>query len=234
MDTAIIFTDGASRGNPGPGGWGAIVIRDGEATELGGREDRTTNNRMEIMAAVKALSILGNGSTPVGLYTDSRYLINGITKWAKDWAENGWKTKTKEDVLNKDLWEKLLAVSEGKEIAWNYVGGHSGIPGNERCDEIATAFADRKDPALFTGLIENYSLKNISGVAEGTPKEKSRKARSKDKAYSYISMVDGKIKTHATWKECEERVKGVSKARFIKAISPEEEAKIIEEWKQAS
>jgi ribonuclease HI len=226
----IVFTDGASRGNPGPGGWGTIVIGEDGITESGGREDNTTNNRMELRAAIEALSQIPNDSI-VEIYTDSSYLINGITKWVFLWKRNGWMTKTKEDVVNRDLWERLSEVKEGKEVEWIYIGGHSGIVGNERCDVIATSFADKKETELFNGPKEEYPLKNILDLSHSEVKV-SKKSHSKAKAFSYVSMVDHEIKTHKTWAECEARVKGKTKARFRKALSEDDEKKIIEEFKK--
>ncbi|HEX7724795.1 MAG TPA: ribonuclease H, partial [Candidatus Paceibacterota bacterium] len=144
----ILFTDGSSRGNPGPGGWASVVIEGvgthATITEVGGFEADTTNNRMEIAAAIGGLSVTAAG-THATVHTDSSYLINGITKWINGWKRNGWMTKTKDEVLNRDLWEKLHELTSARKITWQYVGGHVGILGNERCDHIATAFADERD-----------------------------------------------------------------------------------------
>ena len=156
-----IFTDGSSRGNPGPGGWAAIVVNDQNVLELGDEERRTTNNRMEMKAAIEALKKTPKESK-ITLYTDSSYLINGITKWVKGWKRNGWKTKTKDDVLNKDLWVELDNLASDRNIKWVQVSGHAGIAGNERCDEIATAFADNKPVELFNDSPDKYRLYPIS------------------------------------------------------------------------
>ena len=225
----IIFTDGASRGNPGPGGWGAIILENDTVREIGEREDATTNNRMEIMAAIGALSVIAV-ENPITIHTDSSYLINGITKWVSSWQRNGWKTKAKEEVLNRDLWERLTDLASQKEIEWNYIGGHSGIKGNERCDVIATSFADKAKVDLYEGSRADYPIHGIEDLSAAKEKV-SKKAHSKAKAYSYVSMVDGKIEIHATWAECEARVKGKRGARFQKAISPEHEAEITAQFK---
>ncbi len=231
-DEITIFTDGASRGNPGPGGWGAVVVSDDKVTELGGGEVRTTNNRMEIMGAVAALSSIGNSNQKVTLYSDSSYLLNGITKWAKGWQRNGWKTKTKEDVQNRDLWEKLLDVTDGKDIEWKYLGGHVGIVGNERADEIATSFADATPTKLYNGLLLGYGRNILNFDLDKTlAREKSvSRSHSKAKAYSYLSLVDGVFMRHMTWAECEKRVKG-KKAKFKKALSADDEKTIMKEWR---
>ena len=248
----IIFTDGSSRGNPGPGGFGAIVIAPKnyemgivkyEVTELGGREEHTTNNRMELRAAIEALSFVTNlpacqlagrqlTTYNLQLFTDSSYLINGITKWVFGWQKNNWITTQKHSVENRDLWEALLKVVRGKNIEWKYVGGHIGVAGNMRCDEIATAFADHKPTKLYADVLENYSMKNIldikHDVVAATKRSYSR-ARNGAKAYSYVSMVGGSIQTHKTWAECEKRVNGKA-ARYKKVLSAEEEKSLIEEW----
>ena len=148
-----IYTDGSSRGNPGPGGWGVIILTDDEVVELGGREDLTTNNRMELMATIEGLRHIngkkeqGNLVSAVEICTDSEYVKKGMTEWIKGWIQKGWKTSTKKDVLNRDLWEQLLhEVTRLKDahvvVTWKYVRGHTGIPGNERADTIATGCAD--------------------------------------------------------------------------------------------
>jgi ribonuclease HI len=144
------YTDGACIGNPGPGGWGSVVyFTDGSVYEMGGAEAQTTNNRMEIFAAIQALKVLNAcGQTePVILYTDSEYVKNGITKWVKGWRKKGWKTAQGKAVLNQDLWETLDELNSPL-VEWQFVRGHSGNEGNERCDAIARAFAIGKPLAL--------------------------------------------------------------------------------------
>ncbi|MFA6432583.1 MAG: ribonuclease HI [Candidatus Paceibacterota bacterium] len=230
----IIFTDGSSRGNPGPGGWGTIIVdkNSGTIMELGSRETRTTNNQMELRAAVEGLKKAPKNSSVI-VYTDSSYLINGITKWVKGWKNNGWQTKTKKDVLNRDIWEELDSVAAGLNIKWHQISGHVGVLGNERCDYIATSFADEQPIKLYKGRIDDYSLPgilNISADAEKVSNKKSDSSHSRAAAYSYVSMVNRKIETHATWAECEQRVKGTKGARYKKATSAEMEAKIKQEF----
>lgn len=234
MEQILIFTDGASRGNPGRGGWGAIVVEATTVHELGGREAHTTNNRMEMTAALEALSILKSGSSAT-LHTDSNYLINGITKWVFGWKKNGWKTKEKKEVENRDLWKKLIDAIDGKKIEWKYVGGHVGIAGNERCDEIATSFADDTPTILYRGSRMEYSL-DITNTTANTDLVKNKRSSgsgSGTKAYSYLSLVDGRVERHTSWTECERRVKG-KPARFKKALSPEHEQEILREWEVSS
>ncbi|MEK7574884.1 MAG: ribonuclease HI [Patescibacteria group bacterium] len=234
-DSIVIFTDGSSRGNPGPGGFAAIIITNNRVEEIGGREEHTTNNRMELTAAIKSLSSLSqvNGQWSIVIYCDSSYVIKGITKWVFGWQKNGWQTATKKEVENRDLWESLVKLTTiYRSIEWKQVGGHVGVRGNERCDEIATAFADGTAPQLYSGDLSNYAIKNILNIGENSSaradKNKSS-AHSKAKAYSYVSLVDGKVLTHKTWVECESRVKG-KKARFKKALSQVDESSIIKEF----
>lgn len=148
------YTDGACTGNPGPGGWGTVVyFADGSVYEMGGAEALSTNNRMELFAAIQALKVLNaSGQTePVTLYTDSEYVKNGITKWVKGWKKKGWKTAQGKPVLNQDLWEMLDELNS-QLVEWQYVRGHSGNEGNDRCDAIARAFAIGKPPALEQAL----------------------------------------------------------------------------------
>ena len=219
-----IFTDGSARGNPGPGGWGAIILNEDTVIELGGREDHTTNNRMELTAVISALEFVQQDKE-VTIYTDSAYVVNGITRWVKGWAKNNWKTSKKEEVLNKDLWEKLVESVSHKVIDWKLIKGHSGTPANERCDAIATSFADKNPVVLYNGSRERYGI-NIS-IA---PRVTLGASKSKSKAYSYVSMVDGKIKVHKTWEECKARVHGVKNARYKKSTSPADEEEIIKEF----
>ena len=219
------FTDGASRGNPGPGGWGAVVVIDGEVKELGGREDNTTNNRMELTAIIEAIK---HSEGPLKIYTDSGYALKGATSWIKNWKVNGWQTKEKGDVQNSDLWKELDKVMEGRELTWQQVGGHIGLPGNERADKIATAFADETPMDLYSGSKSEYGV-DVDNV-EIDEKLVEKKSRQGMKAYSYVTMVDGDIQTHQTWPEAEARVKG-KPARYRKAISPEDEELIIKEFK---
>ena len=151
MDKTIVFTDGAAKGNPGPGGWGVIVVTpEGHVTELGGGSPHTTNNKMELSGAIAALQHVADHPAPVAIYTDSTYVIQGVTQWVWGWRKRNWKTAQGGDVLNRDLWERLadLAAARGsKGVDWRWVRGHVGTPGNERVDEIAVAFALQEPPA---------------------------------------------------------------------------------------
>lgn len=249
QSSITIFTDGASRGNPGPGGFGAIIILPRQNDEkydvrfmiyeLGGREEKTTNNRMELRAAIEALSFIHKSKIinhkSILTYSDSAYLINGITRWIRGWQKNGWKTKNKKDVENRDLWEQLLRYSTiYRTIAWKLVGGHTGVRGNTRCDEIATVFADGKQPFLYKGPLNDYPIKDILDITHNNSllqAKGEKRARSAAKAYSYVSMVNGAIQVHSTWGACEARVKG-KKAKYQKVFSADEERKLIVAWSQ--
>lgn len=251
MKNITIFTDGSSRGNPGAGGWAAVIVLSENndnvkfpmtnVKEIGGREEKTTNNRMELTAVIKGLQQYQISNLPAGragdkcqikICTDSSYVLNGITKWVYSWERRNWTTVNKEPVLNKDLWEELLNLVRNKKIDWKLVEGHVGVTGNERADVIATAFADGENIKLYEGSISGYSVKNILDISFHKDKKADKdgsKKKSTGKAYSYVSEVLGKVETHKTWKECEARVKG-KKARFRKALSAEDEKALIVEF----
>ena len=132
-----IATDGACKGNPGPGGWGAVLRFGTTEKDMSGAENPSTNNRMELMAAISALEALKKPCR-VKLSTDSRYVMDGLTKWIKGWQKNGWKTADKKPVKNADLWQRLLTASEPHRIDWKWVKGHAGHPDNERADKLAS------------------------------------------------------------------------------------------------
>lgn len=134
----VIYSDGACSGNPGPGGWGAVLMSGRHRKELSGGEALTTNNRMELLAAISALEALKRPST-VDLYTDSAYVRNGIMQWLPGWIRNGWRTAEKKPVKNVELWQRLDAAAKRHAVTWHWVKGHAGIPENERADELARA-----------------------------------------------------------------------------------------------
>lgn len=131
-----IYTDGACSGNPGPGGWGVLLRWNGHEKELCGGEGDTTNNRMEMMAVIEALGAL-KGASVVDLYTDSKYVMDGITKWIEGWKVKGWKTASKKPVKNVDLWQRIDAAVQAHDVTFHWVKGHAGHEGNERADELA-------------------------------------------------------------------------------------------------
>lgn len=234
FNSTLIFSDGACTGNPGPGGWATILVSpEGEVRELGGREVPTTNNRMEIMGALEGLrSLKAPHPHPIVMYTDSTYVIRGITQWIWAWRSRGWKSAEGKDVSNRDLWEELLREVmrlKPTPIDWKYVRGHTGVPGNERCDEIAVAFSSGKRIQLYRGPLLKYDvaihdLPEDEGLPEMRPKEK------KAPAFSYLSYYGGQVIRHSLWAECERRVKGQSGAKFKKAMSAGDEAEILKSW----
>ena len=142
MSEVQIYTDGACRGNPGPGGWGALLIAGERRKEVSGAEAATTNNRMELKAAIEGLSALKRRCR-VRLFTDSKYVLQGITEWLPQWKARGWRTAAREPVKNQDLWERLDAAATAQDIEWHWVKGHSGHEGNEYVDALANRAIDR-------------------------------------------------------------------------------------------
>jgi ribonuclease HI len=141
MSLVEIYTDGACRGNPGPGGWGVLLSSGEHERELSGAEVLTTNNRMELTAVIRALEALKRPGE-VRIFTDSEYVRRGITEWVRNWKARGWKTADRKPVKNQDLWERLDALAAGHKIEWRWVKGHSGVPGNERVDRLANEAID--------------------------------------------------------------------------------------------
>ena len=141
VEVVRIYTDGACKGNPGPGGWGALLKTEAEETELFGGEPQTTNNRMELTAAIQALAALKR-RCEVGLYTDSQYVRQGITTWLADWKRRDWRTSARKPVKNQDLWQQLDALAAKHDIEWHWVRGHTGHPENERADALANRGID--------------------------------------------------------------------------------------------
>ena len=147
MEEIVIYTDGGCSGNPGPGGWGIVVIADGVAKQLSGGETLTTNNRMELTAAIAALTVIHNtpgfAQRPVTVNIDSQYVKNGITTWIKGWKSKGWKTADKKPVKNQDLWVKLDELNAVLKVNWNWVKGHAGVEYNEICDSLCKMEMDK-------------------------------------------------------------------------------------------
>jgi ribonuclease HI len=234
----VAFADGAAKGNPGPGGWGAIVVTPaGEVTELAGGAAHTTNNRMELTAVIEALRYVRSVPGPVALHTDSTYVIRGIREWIHAWRRRGWKTAEGGEVMNRDLWEALATLvaerADRGRIAWHYVRGHTGVPGNERVDEIANAHALGRRPRLYRGPLVRYEVAVLDLPDDTSVPTRPAGTRPRGRAarpHSYLSVVDGTVARHATWAECERRVKGRSGARFKKAMTPADEATILAAW----
>lgn len=226
MQAITLYTDGACSGNPGPGGWACVLLSPkGYVIELGGAESQSTNNRMELKAAIEGLRWLfvrkELSSTMVRLYTDSKYLIQGIESWVRSWKKNGWKTSEGNPVANQDLWEEMDQLREGFSLELHYVPGHEGVPGNERCDEIAVAFSKGEEPDLYQGKIEKYFVDLSPPIID--------KKASVLQPY-YLSLVDGHLYRDKTWADCEKRVKGRKGAKYKKLKSAREEATLLKSW----
>jgi ribonuclease HI len=223
-DGPVAYTDGGCVGNPGPGGWGVHVeYPDGRVIELGGAEYETTNNRMELRAAIEAARAVA-GYASATIVADSQYVLRGITEWVPGWKRKQWVTAAGQPVLNRDLWEELDAVATDA-LTWTWAKGHSGVPGNERCDEIASWFAASVRPLAGT-----RRRPAVSSSRRATPNGLSPTRRGAPSGTTYISVVDGIPARHSTWADCEQRVKGVKAARFKKVRGPAEEQEAFAKW----
>ncbi|MFI5360877.1 MAG: ribonuclease HI [Elusimicrobiota bacterium] len=231
-----IFTDGACSGNPGPGGWGCILVAsDGEVLELGGGADATTNNRMEMSGVLAGLRAAAGMGGPAIVHTDSTYVLGGITSWIKGWKRRGWTTAAAEPVKNEDLWRELdaaVAARGPRGVEWRWVRGHDGHDANERCDAIAVAFSRRRPVELYRGPLLAYPHGSLA-PSEDAPLPERKKPSGKPAVpagpATYLSVLDGKLERHATWKECEARVKG-RPAKFKKVRSTDEEREALKSW----
>lgn len=213
------YTDGSSRGNPGPGGW-AVIMKDGDrVTEHAGREAETTNNRMELAAVIYALKLAKGRS--VTIHTDSQYVMNGATRWISGWKRNGWKTASRAPVLNQDLWQELDQALRDTDPHFVHVRGHAGHPENERADQIATSSALGKPIDLYSG--------DLAGYSPSLTKAPPIPVRSAD---FYVSDIGGDVAVHDSWDDCQARIEG-SVARFKKASSEEEARAIAAAWKNS-
>jgi ribonuclease HI len=188
---------------------------------------------MEMTAVIRGLDAVRTRPEEVAIHTDSTYVIRGITQWIHGWRRRGWKTAEGADVTNRDLWERLsrVAFARGRDdaIDWRYVRGHAGVPGNERVDEIAVGFRENHRVALYRGPLTGYGVAVMDLPASGElPPMQEKKA--KVAPFSYLSLVDGVVERHATWADCEKRVKGRSGARFKKATSLADESVILASW----
>jgi ribonuclease HI len=197
-----------------------VIVRDGAAEEIGGCEPRTTNNRMELRAALEALRRVPG--EPVRLYTDSTYLLNGMTKWLRCWKRRGWLTAEGNPVESRELWEALEAVA-GARVTWEHVRGHAGHPGNERANTIAQAYAAGRTPAPSRAAPVAPARVSASLPGGGTRAARGTGA-------SYLSLVSGELRRHATWEECKAQVDRVSGARFRKCASAADEIATVAVW----
>lgn len=231
-----IFTDGACSGNPGPGGWACVLATsEGRVRERAGREEATTNNRMEMSAVIQGLLTARAWPGVVVVHSDSTYVLSGITKWILGWKRRGWTTAAGEPVKNEDLWRELdaLVAARGKGgIEWRWVKGHAGHDANERCDELAVAMSKRAPVELYDGPVVGYPYGSLLPEPHKPLPEMSKARKSAGPAgpSTYLSLLDGKLERHGTWAECEARVKGRGGAKFKKVRSSEEERATREGW----
>lgn len=221
MKTPVAYTDGSCLGNPGPGGWGVRVLySDDTVHEFGAAEPATTNNRMELQAVIAALAHLGQ--QPLTIYTDSRYVIDGMTKWLPGWQRRGWRTATGTAVKNQDLWQRLSQLLHA-DIRWRHVRGHTGDPNNERVDDIARAFATGSPPRLFHGKVgASDDPIVVSGRRKTTASPPVQRPHGPSATPQYVSIVRGMVTLDSDWPTCEARVRGVSGARYKKVRTPRE------------
>lgn len=234
MKTLTIYTDGASRGNPGPGGWGALLMTDTKVVELAGAQNPATNNQMELEAVIKGLdyAVSHFSGYTVELHADSTYVLKGIESWLDGWVRKGWITMAKKPVENKAQWQKLLRLRDelGRKLNLNKVEGHSGHIYNDRCDELAVKSALGEKIKLFKGSLKDYKI----FLEENPPKSEVKKSSSGSKktgpAYSYVSLVGGKVYADKTWAECEARVKGTKGAKYKKVFSKAEETSLVQDY----
>ena len=250
----IIYTDGSSLGNPGPGGYGCVIVfqEKGLVVELGAHARATTNNKMELTAIVTALDYLKqhrvSPDSHIVIHTDSSYAINGITKWVFGWLKNNWVTVAKSPVLNSEIWKQLVPLKNNfKNVIFEHVKGHSGIWGNERCDMIATSFAANMSIDLFHGKLSEYDDRilskqqqptssakkqgsiSVSSTPKSSSSEKGKYGKGSGKAYSYVAQVNGKVYTFEDWDSCKAAVYGRS-AKYKKVFSAQEERELKREW----
>lgn len=247
----VIFCDGACSGNPGPGGWGTVVLlSSGHVIELSGRANHTTNNQMELRAAIEGIRcVRARGAKgPVTIYTDSVYVIRGINQWIYGWEKRGWLTQEGKPVSNKDLWLELKALKQGLKVEWKFVKGHSGVPGNERCDHLAVEESQGRRTQLYEGPLKNYSIDLLPlPPDQALPVMKSKPSliktsknkqsgsetsgnRAGVKSTKYLSYSNGVISLDPDWASCERKVKGRPGAKYKKVGSLEEARQILTTW----
>lgn len=215
--TATAYADGSCIGNPGPGGWGVhIELSDGRLVELGGGERETTNNRMELRAAIEAVRAT-TGYPHVRIIVDSEYVKNGITSWVVGWKAKGWRTTRGTPVENQELWQELDALAD-ERVTWEWTRAHVGTAGNERVDAIARWFA---------GGLARQGRRRASQPRRGRAQSVTGRAAPGTR---YLSYIGGVAMRHRTWADCQERVHGVAQARFRKAQSDDEERDILTAW----
>jgi ribonuclease HI len=229
----LIFTDGASKSNPGPSGWGVVIAFPGQRViELGGSLPLATNNQMEMQSILEALRYIAPFPGTIQVCSDSAYALNGIQKWVHGWRRNAWTTSEGKPVANQALWEALdeqvRQLQRSRSISWIHLPGHAGIAGNERADAIATGFAEGKAVALYQGPLAGYGFDPF--IITIDPRKIAAKNSKKQKAYSYLSLVDGVVVRHLSWPDCQARVLGKAGAKFKKTLDAQDEEAILRSW----
>lgn len=233
-----LFTDGACRGNPGPGGWACICVLDDRVTELGGAANPTTNNQMELTAMMKGLAFLKEKACrgDVCIYSDSKYVLQGMIQWRHSWKKRGWKNKEGEEVKNLSEWKQIdqLMNELSDRIHWQYfyIPGHAGYAANERADQIACCFADGMDAHLFSGSRRDYFVhfeSRLEEISSFDPQKISFSRPKTEKVY-YLSYVGGQVYRDQTWAQCSSRVQGTSGAKYKKIKSSKEEKEVLKKW----
>jgi ribonuclease HI len=230
LKSYILISDGACSKNPGPGGWGMILVTPEDLVfEFGGHESETTNNRMELMGLYRGMQEIykiekkNKLSNHIHVITDSKYVLDGASKYVANWSRSAWRTSTGTEVKNQDLWEKILkGFTELKKFKMSFeyelVKGHSGHDANERCDQIAVAFSKNEEISLYEGTLDDYSVKigkNLIGEEFET---------------IYLSYVDGVLSKHLKWSDCQKATAGKSGAKFKKVTNSREMQETLKLW----
>lgn len=229
-DTYVLVTDGACSGNPGPGGWACILFTPPDRVEeFSGSHEATTNNRMELLAVMEGIRRVPQGAR-AHVFTDSVYVIKGATQWIWGWRRRGWLNSQGEPVANQDLWEEWGRVSAGRKLDWSFVRGHSGHPGNERCDELAVAQTKGQYVTHYRGSRVAYPVPLPVAPSDQDLPNWEKKAQTKSAPAHYLSFVGGTLQRHASWPECQRAVHGRSGARFKKVQSRDEELAVCKQW----
>lgn len=240
IQSVIAFTDGSCSGNPGQGGWGSVLClndkdsKTAHIIELGGYGgEQTTNNEMEIVAVLEVFSYLEKTSkdAPTSMRlviaTDSTYVLKGVSQWMTRWEVNGWKTKSGDEVANLSLWKKLLSFKKrwSRNFEIKKVDAHSGHPANERADQIAVDFSKKRRVDLFSGSLEKspFQINDFSLQRSNSNQRVPFKP-------IYLSLVHGELQEHRSWPECQNRVQGVSGAKFKKVKTKQEKDSVLKSW----
>jgi len=230
MKSYILISDGACSKNPGPGGWGMILVTpEDQVLEFGGHESESTNNRMELMGLYRGMQEIyklekkKKTADLIHVISDSKYVLDGASKYVANWARSAWRTSTGTEVKNQDLWEKILkGFTELKKLKMRFdyelVKGHSGHDANERCDQIAVAYSKNEEVELFQGPLSDYPVKvgkNLVGEAF---------------QMVYLSYIDGVLSKHLTWAECQKATQGRSGAKYKKVTNTKEMQDTLKLW----